>query len=462
MRNPRLFIGSSSEALSIARTVKDRLKNVAEVVIWDEAEEFKPGRSILEALMDAKGRYDFAVMVFNADDELKSESGPKKITRDNVLFELGLFMGWLGRERTFFIYNDRDGIKIPSDLRGILAANYKSRTNNLTADIGEATFDIEKQIKDLGPLPIPDRATTEAGILNRIINAYIYPPYNSIESEFARFVNSQTPESISSMSELMAFSKDLILYYLHPLLKPRELRAKFLRVYFAYYLGDGVAFRNGACPRDCLDRNDVTQEELRGHFVVGLSNPEDYFIEQKWLEGRVLAGYDEEAGPLSNCATVFMRGRENYISNTESGRTQANNYEVESEKSVLSMPVEWRLKEENAPAKASVGVLAISSREPYAVNTELRDRIRGLANLYGFLFSLYALNNQAKLDAELKQYDAGVLPVGVSRNAPPDFVRRVVAMRRKIAHYFESDFIKKGIHTLKDGQLVVTKSLKSA
>jgi hypothetical protein len=460
MRNPRLFIGSSSEALTIARTIKDRLKNVAEVIVWDEAEEFKPGRSILEALMDAKGRYDFAIMVFNADDELKNGDGPKKITRDNVLFELGLFMGWLGRERTFFIYNDKDGIKIPSDLRGILAANYKSSTKNLSADIGAATFDIEKQIKDLGPLPVPDRATTEAGILNRIINAYIYPPYNNIESEFARYVNSQTPESISSMNELIEFSKDLILYYLHPLLNPRELRAKYLRVYFAYYLGDGVPFRDGVCPRDCIDLNDVTEEELRGHFVVGLSNPEDYFVENKWLEGRVLAGYDEDGGALSNCATVFARGRENYISNTDSERAKATNYEVEAEKSVLSIPVEWRLKEENAPAKASIGVIAISSREPYAVSPELKDRTRGLANLYGFLFSLYALNNQAKLDAELKTFDSSIGPVGISRNAPPEFVRRVVALRRKIARHFESGFVRKGLHVLKDGALWVAKPTK--
>jgi hypothetical protein len=36
MALPSLFIGSSTESLEVARTIGDRLADVAEVTIWDE------------------------------------------------------------------------------------------------------------------------------------------------------------------------------------------------------------------------------------------------------------------------------------------------------------------------------------------------------------------------------------------------------------------------------------------
>jgi predicted nucleotide-binding protein len=35
--------------------------------------------------------------------------------RNNVLFELGLLMGGLGRERTFFVYDKMQDAKVPTD-----------------------------------------------------------------------------------------------------------------------------------------------------------------------------------------------------------------------------------------------------------------------------------------------------------------------------------------------------------
>jgi hypothetical protein len=458
MRRPKVFIGSSSEAIDIAKIIRKQLKDIADVVIWNEAQEFKLGRSVLESLMKAKGRYDFAIMVFNADDTLESRDEIQKVTRDNVIFEFGLFMGWLDRDRTFFIYNSKDNVKIPSDLKGIVTAVYRSRTDNAEADIGEAADEIRQQIKELGPLPDVDMVTNEAGILNRIINTYIYPPYENIESQFADFVNSQNPESVNSMADLVEFSRDLFLYYLYPLLLPREMRAVAMRVYFAYFLGDAVLLKDGVCHTDCTDRNDVNKEEIKGHFVVGLSNPDDPFMEKRWLEGRVLAGYDEEGESLSNCARVFSSGRANYVSNTAD--TRKINYEVEDEQSVFSAPVEWRLKEGSDPARASVGVLAISSNARFSINEKIRNRTRGLANILGFLFSMYALNNQAKLDSEYKAATCEInpRPVGISRNASEEFVHRVVALRRKIALHFENAFIKRKIHGLEEGKLLVKKA----
>jgi predicted nucleotide-binding protein with TIR-like domain len=57
-------------------------------------------------------------MTFSKDELLPS-------VRDNVLFECGLFMGRLGRDRVFIVYDQTIKLKIPSDLAGITLAPYE-------------------------------------------------------------------------------------------------------------------------------------------------------------------------------------------------------------------------------------------------------------------------------------------------------------------------------------------------
>jgi hypothetical protein len=468
MRKPRVFIGSSSEAISIAIKIRKQLRDIANVVIWNEAPEFQINRSVLDGLLKSKDKYDFAIMVFNKDDALvtsKDETGGRNkalyVTRDNVLFELGLFMGWLGPDRTFFIYNTKDEVKIPSDFKGLVVARYTSHTGKLDEDITEATDEIRQQIEEQGPLPDLDRVQLEAGILSRIINAYIEPPYDYIYSDYSGIVRGQQPERINTMNDLVQLSKDLflyyMLYYLYPLLPRQRMREMSLRIYYAYYLGDGVTWKFEAEPRDCIDRSDVTGEEFKGHFVIGLSNPNPSFNERRWYEGRVLPGYDD-GYPQSICATAFMTGRAIPIPDTS--ETREPNYDVESEAAVFSVPVEWRLK--GGSAKASVGVLGISSALPRSISPEIQRRTIGLANLLGFLFSMYAQNNEARLNTETEGLKLGGRPIGISRDAPEDFIRRAVVLRRKIAGHFETGFLKvtqsKVTHSLVDGKLTVNKT----
>src|SRR5467141_2298945 len=93
-RLPSLFIGSSSEGLQVAREVELQLHKHALVTIWQH-DVFKPGKSNLESL-DIRNEFDFALMVMTPDDALEVQGESFKAPRDNVLFELGLFMGCLG------------------------------------------------------------------------------------------------------------------------------------------------------------------------------------------------------------------------------------------------------------------------------------------------------------------------------------------------------------------------------
>ena len=74
--------------------------------------------------------------------------------RDNVLFELGLFMGRLGRSRTFVVRPRHGDVKLPSDLAGVTAALYDwpRSDNDKRAAVGPACDELRRAIRSLGVL----------------------------------------------------------------------------------------------------------------------------------------------------------------------------------------------------------------------------------------------------------------------------------------------------------------------
>jgi hypothetical protein len=151
MNKPALFIGSSSEGLDFARAVRGLLDEDAEVTLWKEG-LFDLGSTFIDSLIQALPRFDFAALMLTGDDLLTSREATTLGPRDNVLFELGLFMGRLGRERTFVIRSRGDQIKIPSDLAGLTTAMYdwpRADGNHLAA-VGPACDNIRKMIRTLG------------------------------------------------------------------------------------------------------------------------------------------------------------------------------------------------------------------------------------------------------------------------------------------------------------------------
>lgn len=67
---------------------------------------------------------DFAALVLTADDQTTSRGKKKASPRDNVIFELGLLMGALGRERVFILKPRNVDVRIPSDLLGVTWIEY--------------------------------------------------------------------------------------------------------------------------------------------------------------------------------------------------------------------------------------------------------------------------------------------------------------------------------------------------
>ncbi|MBN2316505.1 MAG: nucleotide-binding protein [Sedimentisphaerales bacterium] len=123
MLKPRVFIGSSTESLDIARAIELNLSRDCETTLW-ESGVFKLSHSTIEDLEATICTCEFAVLVLTPDDIVTSRSKKAAAPRDNVVFELGLFVGSLGRERTFVVC-DPKAAKIPSDWLGIKVARFE-------------------------------------------------------------------------------------------------------------------------------------------------------------------------------------------------------------------------------------------------------------------------------------------------------------------------------------------------
>jgi Predicted nucleotide-binding protein containing TIR-like domain len=150
IKKPTIFIGSSSEGSPIAYAIQQNLEDIGDVYVWTQG-VFELGNSYLESLINELDKVDFAILVLTEDDITISRGEESISPRDNVLFELGLFIGRLGKDRSFFVYDTEKNIKIPSDLSGISGAGYKiQQSTNLVASLGAACNKIRTAVSKAG------------------------------------------------------------------------------------------------------------------------------------------------------------------------------------------------------------------------------------------------------------------------------------------------------------------------
>jgi CRP/FNR family transcriptional regulator, cyclic AMP receptor protein len=147
---PKLFIISSTEALNVAETIRMSLEHDVFSTVWNEGVFFAGGYS-LEALEKAVSESDFAIAIAQPDDIIETRGSRQPTLRDNVLFELGLFMGKLGRHRALLIHPKVDGLKLPSDLQGLTLLRYVSGgVTELPALLKPACDEVRAIVKNLG------------------------------------------------------------------------------------------------------------------------------------------------------------------------------------------------------------------------------------------------------------------------------------------------------------------------
>src|SRR5271155_2507203 len=145
---PKIFIGSSREGLEIAQAVQLSLKGVAECIVWNQG-AFQLGKAILDNFYGFLDEFDLALFVATPDDVTHMRDKAFTSVRDNVLFEFGLFMGGLGKERVILITPDHhDDLHLPSDLSGMVTTFYEaSRGEEVLAAVNPACFQIRQHIR---------------------------------------------------------------------------------------------------------------------------------------------------------------------------------------------------------------------------------------------------------------------------------------------------------------------------
>jgi hypothetical protein len=142
--------------------------------------------------MNALADYDFAVMVLTPDDLLNIRGESHKTPRDNVLFELGLLMGHLGRDRTLIVSERGAELKLPSDLDGITRITFRRR-DNLAAAVSPACTKLTKRIRELGPFSRRGSRQADEGFLK------------------ATYPRSQHPAFFAEIEHLVPRAKTIVL-----------------------------------------------------------------------------------------------------------------------------------------------------------------------------------------------------------------------------------------------------------
>jgi hypothetical protein len=150
-----MFVGSSSEAGKLVGGLSVNLEGAnVEVLDWATS-AWSLSRSTLDGLEAKLEGADFAAFILSADDVAIIRGEKTKVARDNVLFELGLSFGMIGRDRTFIIA-PKESMHKASDLAGITAVIYEPDADARKA-MKNPAFRISEEIDKQGKRDRGDR-----------------------------------------------------------------------------------------------------------------------------------------------------------------------------------------------------------------------------------------------------------------------------------------------------------------
>ena len=157
---PPVFIGSSVEGLEVAYAIQENLEFDCEPTVWPQG-VFQPSSAALVDLYAFTRQAKFAIFVFTPDDVLHMRGSALPVVRDNVIFELGLFVGALGPRRCFFVVPFEHEMHLPSDLVGVEPLRYVAdrRDGNLRAALGPACNRVRHALR-AEPATLPTASTS--------------------------------------------------------------------------------------------------------------------------------------------------------------------------------------------------------------------------------------------------------------------------------------------------------------
>jgi Predicted nucleotide-binding protein containing TIR-like domain len=158
----KLFIGSSGgRGVSIAQDVASQINAACsewlECDIWDRGDVFAINRSFLDSLLRAAQRYHYGIFVATKDDPTEKKGVSIIEARDNVIFEMGLFLGSMGISRSFLLVEK--GVGLPSDFDGITMPRFSiDDQESAKKAVAELVQAICRTRKSFNLKPIPSAA----------------------------------------------------------------------------------------------------------------------------------------------------------------------------------------------------------------------------------------------------------------------------------------------------------------
>lgn len=193
---PRVFIASSSEGIETAYNIQELLDSVSECTVWDQ-DVFAPSSITLLDLIRRAKNSDYGIFVFSFDDTTKIRDAEKLTVRDNVVFELGLFIGIIGIVNCFVVMpRSLEDVHLPTDLAGITTLKYTANRDddNLKAALGPTANKIKKALNS-NPCPAKRLSDDLCQQINTIgLNAFFssrddYNKYRPATPSIDRYIN---------------------------------------------------------------------------------------------------------------------------------------------------------------------------------------------------------------------------------------------------------------------------------
>ena len=177
---PTLFVASSTQSVNISEALRSIFPlDDIRVKVWKDLGVFPLSEHSIESLENVINICDYGVFVLGPDDIILDKNGFHRVTRDNVIFELGLFIGKIGRKRSFMLKESGVKIKLPSDLEGITWAEFKvDKTRKY--DLSKARDQI-KQAIDRAPRT-PTEETLSDTIFPPIVLRHCFPIFQKYVS----------------------------------------------------------------------------------------------------------------------------------------------------------------------------------------------------------------------------------------------------------------------------------------
>ena len=145
IRSNKIFVvhGHDNEMkLAVARTLQTL--DLDPIILHEKPNR---GRTIIEKITDY-AHVSFAIVILSPDDltypQEKTPDEAKYSARHNVIFELGYFLGRLGRQNVIAIYRKKKDFEIPKDYHGVLWIEYKSGWDfELIKELQACNFEVD-------------------------------------------------------------------------------------------------------------------------------------------------------------------------------------------------------------------------------------------------------------------------------------------------------------------------------